>query len=135
MNLSINSILICPALSGSILRGLCVFQHNLFNLHTFRPLIIWADFREIAYLYIALTSPDNRFMVSSEQCHKTGTRAVTACHWGKRNGYMDRYCVLDITCSQNTFSFKPSVKSRFSTVVKPFRSICQGHSADFSNFL
>ena len=39
---------------------------------------------------------------------------------GKRNGYMDSHCVLDVTCSINTFSFKPPVKGRFSAVIKLF---------------
>ena len=39
---------------------------------------------------------------------------------GKRNGYMDSHCVLDVTGSKNTFSFKPPVKGRFSAVIKLF---------------
>ena len=56
----------------------------------------------------------------SRNTYKSGTRAVTVRNRGKRNGYMDSHCVLDVTGSKNTFSFKPPVKGRFSAVIKLF---------------
>ena len=70
---------------GRCPQRLCVFQHNLFNLHTFRPWSYWLIWGEIPLFHIGSTSQNTCFMVHlSEPGLKTGTQAVTVRHRAKR---------------------------------------------------
>ena len=74
-----------PGVAGRCLQRLCVFQHNLFNLHTFRPWQYRRIWREMPPPHIGPTSRDTCSMVHlSEQCLKTGTQADTARHRAKK---------------------------------------------------
>ena len=74
-----------PGFAGRCPQRLCVFQHNLFNLHTFRPWPYWLIWGEMPLFHIGPTSQNTCFMVHlSEPGLKTGTQAVTVRHRAKR---------------------------------------------------
>ena len=74
-----------PGFAGRCPQRLCVFQHNLFNLLTFRPWLYWPIWGEMPLFHIGSTSQNTCFMVYlSEQGLKTSTQAVTVRHSAKR---------------------------------------------------
>lgn len=71
--------------AGQCPKRLCVFQHNLFKLHTFRPCDFSLNSGKMALFQIGATSRFICFMVHfSDHASKSATRAVTARHRGKR---------------------------------------------------
>ena len=74
-----------PGFAGRCPQRLCAFQHNLFNLHTFRLWLYGRIWREKSLFHIGSTSRNAGSMVHlSEPVLKTGTRAVTVRHRAKR---------------------------------------------------
>ncbi len=74
-----------PGFAGRCPQRLCVFQHNLFNPHTFRPWPYWLIRGEMPLFDIGPTSQNTCFMVHlSEPGLKTGTQALTVRHRAKR---------------------------------------------------
>ena len=74
-----------PGFAGRCPQRLRVFQHNLFNLHTFRPWLYCLIWGEMPLFHIGSMSWNTRFMAHlSELGLKTGTRAVTVRHRARR---------------------------------------------------
>ena len=74
-----------PGFDGRCPLRLCVFQYNLFNLHTFRPWLYCLIWGEMPLFHIGSMSWNTRFMAHlSELGLKTDTRAVTVRHRARR---------------------------------------------------